>query len=427
MNAIDNTDEPRFAAFAALDWGDSRHAWSLQPAGSGQTEQGEIEHTPEAVQAWATELSRRFGGQPVAIAVEQSRGPLVFMLGQYSHLHIYPVHPRAASQFRAALFPSGAKDDPADSKLLLELLLHHRPHLRRLNPDTPETRRVQHLVEARRKLVNEKTRQSNRLTAQMKLYFPQMLDWFSDIASTLATDLLRRWPTLEALQRARPTTLRSFFTTHNCRSQELIDRRLDGIRHAVPALNDAPLMESAVAITAVLIGLIEALRDGIAGLDRQIARAAEAHPDFAIFDSFPGAGPVLAPRLLAAFGAQRQRYRSAAELQTYSGIAPVTERSGKTCWVHSRWACPRSLRQTFHEWAAHSIGFCDWAAAFYRLQRDRGKDHHAAVRALAFKWIRIAFRCWQDGVTYDNTRYLFSLHRRHSPLVAILDHPTPSS
>jgi hypothetical protein len=55
--------------------------------------------------------------------------------------------------------------------------------------------------------------------------------------------------------------------------------------------------------------------------------------------SLPGAGAVLAPRLLAAFGSQRHRYASADEVQTYSGIAPVTERSGKRKWVHFRWAC----------------------------------------------------------------------------------------
>jgi transposase len=56
--------------------------------------------------------------------------------------------------------------------------------------------------------------------------------------------------------------------------------------------------------------------------------------DFARFECLPGAGPHLTPRLLAAFGEQRERFRHAAELQKYSGIAPVTERSGKKCWVH---------------------------------------------------------------------------------------------
>ena len=199
---LDGNDEPRFAAFVAIDWGDKKHAWSLQPADSDRRERGEIEHSPEAVAAWAAMLSARFVNQPVALAVEQSRGALVFMLSKYEQLHIYPIHPRAASQFRAALVPSGAKDDPSDAELLLDLLVYHRDRLRRLQPDNEQTRLIQHLVEGRRKLVNERTRQTNRLTAQLKLYFPQLLDWFDAVDSPLVDALLRRWPTLEALQKA---------------------------------------------------------------------------------------------------------------------------------------------------------------------------------------------------------------------------------
>jgi hypothetical protein len=83
---------------------------------------------------------------------------------------------------------------------------------------------------------------------------------------------------------------------------------------------------------------------------------------------------------LAAFGSQRERYRDAGEVQTYSGIAPVMEKSGKKQWIHFRWACPKFLRQSFHEWAGHSIGYSVWARACYRQQRGKGVDHHGAVR-----------------------------------------------
>ena len=89
--------------------------------------------------------------------------------------------------------------------------------------------------------------------------------------------------------------------------------------------------------------------------DREIAAVARTLPDFDLFDSLPGAGPHLTPRLLAAFGEQRDRFKGADELQKYSGIAPVTERSGKKCWVHWRWQCPTFLRQTFVEWAGQTI------------------------------------------------------------------------
>ena len=90
-------------------------------------------------------------------------------------------------------------------------------------------------------------------------------------------------------------------------------------------------------------------------------RTVKNHPEERLFASFPSAGPVLVPRLIAAFGTQRDRYGTAADLQSLSGIAPVTERSGRQEWVHFRWACSHFLRQTFHEYAAHSIVTSAWA------------------------------------------------------------------
>jgi len=420
MSQTDAATEPEFAAFIAIDWADRKHAWSLQVAGCSQRESGEIQHTPEAVEAWVTMLSARFAGQPMAVALEQSQGALVFMLGKYGHLHVYPIHPRSAAQFRAALYPSGAKDDPMDADLLLDLLVLHRSHLRPLRPDTERTRLVRHQVEARRRLVDEKTRQVQRLTAKLKLYFPQVLDWFDQVESPLVGALLHRWPTLPELQKARPDTIRSFCRRHNCRDAELIERRIQNIRQAIPAIGDAAVIQPAVTMTRSLLDLIATLREGIAKLEQQIAEATAGHPDFPVFDSFPGAGPALAPRLLAAFGSMREAYTTAADMQKYSGIAPVIRRSGKAESIHFRRACPKFLRQSFHEWASHSIAFCDWARLFYQ-QKRQDHDHHAAVRALAFKWIRIAFRCWQDGVPYDDARYVDALRRHGSPLAAALN------
>jgi transposase len=175
MEQTQSNSEPGFAAFVAIDWADTEHVWSLQPGSGQRREHGGVDHTPESVEVWITSLIARFHHQPIAIALEQCRGALVFMLSKYAELHLYPIHPRAAAQFRSALFPSGAKDDPADADLLLDMLLHHRAHLRRLDPDTEQTRSLQMLVEERRRMVNENTRQSNRLTARLKLYFPQVL------------------------------------------------------------------------------------------------------------------------------------------------------------------------------------------------------------------------------------------------------------
>jgi transposase len=410
--------EPQFAAFVGIDWADQKHVWCLQAVDSEKRESGELEHTPEAVEAWVGQLCQRFGNRPIAVGLEQSRGALVFMLTKYEPLHLFPVPSTMAARMRKALYPSGSKDDPRDADLLLDLLLQHRDKLHRLSPDTEATRRVQNLVEERRQLVDEKTAQINRLTNHLKIYFPQILDWFEHLDSELVCTLLERWPTLEQLQKVPPAKLRTFFRKQRCRDQELIERRILAIRQALPAIRDRAVIEAKSTVVKVIVQLIRSLVQGIADLDEKIEEAAAAHPDFFIFDSLPGAGAVMAPRLLAAFGSQRERYGSAGEVQTYTGIAPVMESSGKKQWVHFRWACPKFLRQSFHEWAGHSIAHSVWARSYYQQQRSKGQDHHAAVRALAFKWIRVVFRCWKDGVAYDESKYLASLARRGSHLAA---------
>ena len=413
--------EPEWAAFAAIDWADQKHFWRLVPADSRQQEQGELENTPEAVEVWAASLQQRFDGRPIAVCLEQARGALIYMLSKYAHLVLFPVHPTTAARYREAFCTSGAKDDPNDTASLLDLLLRHRERLRQLQPDTEETRLLQFLVEERRRTVNEKTRQSNRLTDCLKLYFPQILRWFDDVGTPLVGDLLERWPSLEELRRAHPGTLRKFFNEHNCRSAERNQERIDAIYAAVSATNDAAVLEAGALTARGLVALIRTLRDTIARLDQRIEQLVTTHPEGALFASLPGAGPVLVPRLIVAFGTRRERYDSAYEVQCYSGIAPVKEASGKTSWVHFRRACPMFLRQTFHEFALHSIGQSEWAKAYYdHLRKDEKKTHHAAVRSLAYKWIRIIFRCWKDGKPYDEEVYLNSLRRRGSQLGAAL-------
>jgi transposase len=386
-------------------------------AGQKGLQRGTLDNTPEAVEAWIAELRMRFGERPLAMSLEQRRGALVVMLSKYAHVHLYPVHPTTLAKFREAWFPSRSKSDPSDADLLLEILTAHRRRLRRLDPDTVETRLLQNLVENRRKLVDDRTALNNRLTDLLKLYFPQILGWFSDVTSVVVGDLLEQWPSLQDLQRVKPAKLEKFLRDHHCAD---IAERLLQIRQALPATHDRALLDSAPYQVAALVRQMAVLRDSLRQLEKRIAELAAQQEDWHIFQSLPGAGAALAPRLMVALGTQRDRYSSASELQCFSGIAPVKEASGNTQWVHFRWACPKFLRQTFHEWAACSIAQCEWAHAYYQQQKAGGKTHHVAVRALAFKWMRILYRCWKDRQPYREEMYLASLAKRGSTLVAAL-------
>lgn len=415
------TSELPWAAFAAIDWANQKHFWRLAPAESERHEQGQLDNTPEAVATWAASLEQRFGGRPVAVCLEQSRGALVYMLSKYPHLVLFPVHPTTAARYRETFTPSGAKSDPNDTAALLDMLLRHRDRLRPLQPDSAETRLLHFLVEERRRSVDEKTRQSNRLTDCLKQFFPQILRWFDDVTTPLVGDLLQRWGSLQELQRAHPGTLRRFFREHNCRSAELMEERIAAIYQAIPAISDKAVLEAGIMTARGLVALLATLRSNIAVFDQRIAQLVASHPDGQLFASLPGAGDALVPRLLVAFGTRRDRYQNAFEMQCYSGIAPVKEASGNTEWVHFRFVCPKFLRQTFHEFASHSIGRSQWARAYYQhLRHDEKKNHHAAVRSLAYKWIRIIFRCWKDSKPYDEQLYQDSLRRRRSLVADIL-------
>jgi transposase len=175
------------------------------------------------------------------------------------------------------------------------------------------------------------------------------------------------------------------------------------------------------------VQVLAAQRAGIAEFDRQIEAIYEVHPDRFIMASLPGAGPALEPRLIAALGTNRDRFESASGMACCFGIAPVTESSGKSRWVHWRWACSKFVRQTLHEWANCSIRSCGWAREHYDKQRGRGKGHHASVRSVAFKWIRILFRCWRDRVAYCEERYLKALRKHGAAPVTpavIVEKPT---
>jgi transposase len=406
-----------FAACIGIDWADARHDGCLQAAGPARRECFQLEHTPEAIDAWVTTLRTRFQGQPIAVCLELDKGPLVSALRKYDFLVLCPINPLTLARYREAFTPSRAKDDPTDAELQLELLLAHRDKLQPLQPQSPTMRALAQLVEHRRRVVGDKVRITNRLTSALKNYFPQVLHWFQEKDTRIFCDFLSRWPTLKAAQLARRSILERFFRDHHVRTANVLATRLHAIKTATPLTADEGVIAPNVLLVQTLVSQLRVTLDAIEAFDQAIAQRAQPHPDFPLFQALPGAGPVFASRLLVAFGEQRERYASAAALQKYAGIAPVTERSGKKAWVHWRLQCPKFLRQTFVEWSAESMRHSFWAQVYYQQQRDKGNTHQAAVRALAFKWIRILYRCWQERTPYDESTYLQALMRRNSSLI----------
>jgi transposase len=408
-------EQPEFVAYVGLDWGDASHAVALRPlAGKGET--GTLVNSPEVLHAWLHKLGQRFAGGPVALAVETSRGPLIHVFMAYPWLTVYPIHPATSARYRAAFTPSGAKNDEPDAAMLEELVRCHRDKLRPLQPPEVDTRKLAALVELRRDLVDRRTQVVLQLTSLLKTYYPQALILAGEkLSAPMALDFLRRWPDLLNLKASRPSTLVQFYYRHSVRSESLVQARLGLVKQAVALTTDEAVLAPARFHLRVLLDQITLLNKYIKAIEIQIDILFINNNEAYLYKHLPGAGAALQPRLLVAFGEDRSLYPDPGSFQKYAGLAPVTEKSGDQCWIHWRWFACRFLRQTMIEWAAKTVHHSGWAKAYYEAMAAKGKGHQVIVRALAFKWARILWKCWKTRTPYDESRYLQSLARRQSP------------
>jgi transposase len=394
------------AAFVGIDWADRKHDIHIQPTDGSAGGHEVIEANGAAIQDWILKMRERFAhqGGKVLVCLEQTKGALIYQLMEYDFFVLYPINPKTLSSFRDAFRPSGAKGDASDADLLAEIVRLHRHRLQPWKPDDAQTRKLAGYCQKRRQAVQTAVRLVQQLRAELKTYYPFALQWL-DFETVLSCDFLVRWPTLEALRLAKPHHIRQFFYGHGCRRPKKIEALLAELPKAPQVTSDTAIIEPAAANVRLLAAQLRVILKTLPEFDRQIAQLFEAHPDAPLFASFPGAGRQLAPRLLTAFGTDRQRIESAEQMSVISGIAPIRIASGKSSRTATRWACPKFLRQSFHEFAKCSLPYCPWAKAFYDEQRARNKRHHTAVRALAFKWMRILFACWKKRTPYDHALY----------------------
>lgn len=414
-----NTEQP--ILFVGIDWADQEHVACLV---DGCTQKQLIEvfqQEPAQIAQWVASLHERFPEHRVLIALEQSRGALIAGLAGFTELELYPLNPRQLSSYRDAFFPSRGKNDSDDAMLLAMFLKEHQMRLRPWQPDNVQTRQIAELTELRRNLVEERKRLALRLMSALKSYFPLILSLSRrDLYNALTIDLLRRWPSLQQLKNVHPKTLRTFLAEHGLRNEDQQSTFINTVRDATHLTTDRALVEPKSKYVQALTQQMRDLNKSISEFDEEIQKLTAQHPDQEIFRSLPGAGDALVPRMIAAFGSDREKYTSAEQIQNYSGISPIIVQSGKSKQVNKRVACSKFIRQTFHEFADHARKWSRWSKAFYNMKRAAGVKHHAAVRALAYKWLRIIFRLWQNKETYNEETYMQQLQRNNSPLLQFL-------
>lgn len=110
--------------------------------------------------------------------------------------------------------------------------------------------------------------------------------------------------------------------------------------------------------------------------------------------------------MLAEMGEDRGRFPTADVLLAETGTASVTRSFGRSRTVRFRYAANKRMRHAIDCWAFVSVRENDWAHPAYEQARARGQQHNRALRGVGARWVRILWRCWTDGTTYDHGQTL---------------------
>lgn len=409
---------PTHDLIVSLDRSDACVAVVLLHPVDGVLAEQTVSTAPEELDRWWTQLQRDHPQARLLVAFEQPAPNLLAFFAPRGAAAIYALNPSATWAYRRSLTVSHARTDSSDAHNQALFVLHHRKELTVWAPPAAEAVELDRLCEARRKLVNQRTAMTNRLQATLKRYYPQaLLLMHEDIWRTMNLAFLRRWPSPQVLGTSRPSTLERFFHQHGSRSEDRWEKRAAVLKSLV-ALSAQAHSSDLLEVTA-MVDLLETLNTAIARYDTAIAELFATQPaeQLAQIEPLPGAGPILAPRLLAALAQYADQCESAEDLAAAVGIAPVTDQSGRMRKVYRRLRCDNHTRQTFVEWTKEAYKHSVWSAAYVEQRQAAGHGFYVILRALAYKWIRIIWKCWHSGIPYNEQRYLESLRAKGSPLV----------
>lgn len=390
--------------FCGIDWANDHHdALTIDERGH-RLGSIRVAHSPEGLSrldAYLENLAGELGHEQVACIIETTHGLLISYLLEH-HWPVYPVNPRTVDRHRA---PSGAKTDTIDAYLLAKTGRADFADLHRLNPDSELVQELKELTRDQDALVQMQTRLLNQLIACLKAYYPVALTLFSKLNQPITLAFLRAYPTpQQAYQASIQELVVLLKKTRYPGAQAAAQRLLTQLHQPMLRASEVTTRTKARLMLA-LLDQLEPLVHQIATYDEEIERLFLTSEDHDLFQTLPGAGARLAPRLLAEIGEDRSRYHSASSLQALAGTSPVLFQSGTYAKAHRRLGCIKPLRNALHQFAFHSTRSEPWAKAYYQRKRAEGKSHSVAVRALANVWVRIVFAIWTKKEAYQTTTF----------------------
>jgi transposase len=386
--------------YAGLDWADDHHDLVVIDEASTKLAAKRFAHTKAGLEELTRFLESFTGPEhkdQLACIIETSRGLLISTLLE-AGFTVYPVNPKVADRRRSA---SGAKTDQIDAYLLAKLGRAELADLSKLHPDSPSIAELKELTRDQDALVQMQTRLVNQLTACLKAYYPVALELFTKLHQRSTLRFLQTFPTPQAAMAASAAQIAQVLKEAGHPTASKVASQIYDTLHRPHLTADAITTRTKSRLALALIAQLLPLLEQIAVYEKEIETLFLTHADSQIFESLPGAGKRLAPRLLAELGDDRTRYTGCSQLAALAGTAPVLYQSGNYRKAHRRHACLKPLRNALYQLARTSRQQEPWADDYYQRKRAEGKSHSVALRALSNVWLRILYRMWHTHTCYD--------------------------
>ncbi len=392
------------AVFVGLDWGGLNHAVCVLDGSGKILERFTVAHDLDGLANLLARLRRHGLPGKTPVAIERPSGLIVDRLVDAGFL-VIAIHPNVVKACRPRYRAVAAKSDPGDAYILADVLRTDGHRLAPLRPQSDAIKALRALVRGRDDLVATRVALANQLRALLESFWPGPATCFADIDSPIALAFIDRYPTPKSAARLGEKRMAAFLAQNQYCGRRSAADVLVRLRAAAPGLAGEAEAEAKGEIVRALAQSLERIVAQIAKLTSRIEHAVAELPEGRIVMSFPRAGKICAAQITAELGDVRARFQSEDHLAAEAGVAPVTYQSGKSRGVGWRWACNKRLRAAVTCFADNSRHASAWAALVYRKARDRGCKHAHAVRILARAWLRILWRAWQDGTTYDPNKH----------------------
>jgi len=408
--------------FAGFDWAKDHHCVVVVNIQGEIVSEFEFKHTAEGWKEFVDKLASLAG---LAVAIETSSGPAVDQLLQRDFT-VFPVNPAASESYRQRKAPSGTKTDHHDAWALADALRVDGQGWKALSPMDPLSLELRLLCKDEVALIEQRTQLVNQLQQALLEYYPAALEAFEDWTLGFTWDFVIEFPTAEKLAQAGPRRWQKFLHRHHLWRPGSVEKRLEVFGRARAFQGSAAVIKAKAQLAVSLSKLLRTLEQQLEEYRKQIQALFQSHPDHDLFGSLPGAGEVLAPRLLAAIGSDLKRYGGELSvLQAFAGTAPISFQSGKIHKARMRWACDKFMRSTVHLWAECFWKYSPWGTVYYRKKRQEGKSHACALRCLGQRLLKILFRMILDHKPYDADLHARNQEKHGSWVLSLLNNPAP--